>query len=63
MARDVERRMEEEAEARSMNKVPMKRLREDSEEEERTLYQVAAGLFRGEAPRAAPRGLEAGEVV
>ena len=39
-------------------KIPMRRLREVREEAQ-PLYQVAAGLFRGDVPRAAPRGMEA----
>ena len=58
MAKDVEWRMEQEAEAGSMCQIPMRRLRETGEDAW-PLYQVAVGLFRGEVPRAAPRGLEA----
>ena len=42
MAKDVERRMEHEAEAGSMCEIPMRRLREAGEDA-RPLYQVAAG--------------------
>ena len=58
MAKDVERRMEHEAEAGSMYEIPMRRLREVGEEAW-PQYQAAARLFRGEVPRAPPRGLEA----
>ena len=61
MAKDVEQRMEHETEAGSMCKIPMRRLREVREEAQ-PLYQVATGLFRGDVPRAAPRGLEADKI-
>ena len=59
MAKDVEQRME--AEAGSVCEIPMRRLRE-VREEARPPYQEAAGLFRGDVPRAAPRGLEADKI-
>ena len=61
MAKDVERRMEYEAEARSVCEIPMRRLRE-VREEAWPLYQVAVELFRGDVPRAASRGLEADKI-